>query len=154
MSGETKKVICGICGNHCPHEVQIKDGEFLGPDLRKKPDASPMAEFQRKLLAACPRVHTAKEFVYHPERLNYPLRRVGERGSGQWEQVGWEQALDEIAEQLQAIKNKFGAESVAITTSSEQNMADEYRVRFQSLFGSPNFMGPSCGTGMVVSLMM
>jgi thiosulfate reductase/polysulfide reductase chain A len=154
MSEETKKVICGLCAGHCAYKVQIKDGEFLGPDLRKKPDASPMAEVRRKVIAACPRVHATKEFIYHPDRLNYPLRRVGERGSGQWEQVGWEQALDEIAEQLQQIKNEFGAEAMAITTSGEQNCADEYRVRFQSLFGSPNFMGPSCGTGMVVSHMM
>jgi len=154
MSEETKKVICGLCAGHCAYEVQIKDGEFIGPDLRKKPDASPMAEVRRKVIAACHRVHAIKEFIYHPDRLNYPLRRVGERGSGQWEQVGWEQALDEIAERLQQVKNEFGAEALAITTSGEQNCADEYRVRFQSLFGSPNFMGPSCGTGMVVSHMM
>ena len=154
MSEGRRKVICGLCASHCTYEVQIKDDEFLGPDLRKKADTSPIADVQRKAIAACPRVHAAKEFVYHPSRLNYPLRRVGERGSGQWEQLSWEQALDEISDQLQATRNEFGAEALAITTSGEQNCADEYRLRFQSLFGSPNFMGPSCGTGMVVSHMM
>jgi anaerobic selenocysteine-containing dehydrogenase len=40
------------------------------------------------------------DFIYHPEQLKYPLKSVGEKGSGQWQQISWEQALDEIALKL------------------------------------------------------
>jgi anaerobic selenocysteine-containing dehydrogenase len=153
MSEEKKKVVCGLCAVHCLYEVRIDNGQFLGPDFRKKPGASPMAEIHRKAFAACPRAHSAKELVYHPDRLNYPLKRVGERGDGRWERISWEQALDEIADRLQAAKDRYGPETLAIA-GGEQNAADEYRLRFQSLFGSPNFLGPWCGTGMVLSHMM
>jgi len=148
MSEEKKKVVCGLCAVHCLYEVRIDNGQFLGPDFRKKPDASPMAEVHRKAFAACPRAHSAKELVYHSDRLNYPLKRVGERGDGRWERISWEQALDEIADRLQTAKDRYGPETLAIA-GGEQNAADEYRLRFQSLFGSPNFLGPMCGTGMV-----
>jgi len=153
MSEEKKKVVCGLCAVHCRYEVRIDNGQFLGPDFRKKPDASLIEEIERKAFAECPRAHSVKELVYHPDRLNYPLKRVGERGDGQWERISWEQALDEIADRLQAAKDKYGPETLAIA-GGEQNAADEYRLRFQSLFGSPNFLGPMCGTGMVLSHMM
>ncbi|MBM3131457.1 MAG: dehydrogenase [Chloroflexi bacterium] len=154
MSKETKKIVCGLCASHCTYGVIVENGEFLGPDVEKKPGLSPMAEVQRQVTAACPRAHAAREFIYHRDRLNYPLKRLGERGGGRWERISWGQALDEIASKLEAVKGKYGAETMAIATSGEQNCADEYRVRFQNLFGSPNFLGPSCGTGMVLSHMM
>ena len=44
--------------------------------------------------------------IYDPERILYPLKRVGERGEGQWERISWEQALDEIAEKMRASREK------------------------------------------------
>ncbi len=41
---------------------------------------------------------TALEHLYHPDRLKYPLRRSGERGSGKWDRVSWDEALDEVAQ--------------------------------------------------------
>ena len=52
------------------------------------------------------------EHLYHPDRLNYPLKRIGGKGEGKWQQITWHQALDEIAEKLTAIKDKAGAENV------------------------------------------
>jgi len=51
----------------------------------------------------CTKVSRYAERTYHPERLLQPLRRVGPKGSGQFEPVGWNEALDAIAERLQAI---------------------------------------------------
>lgn len=52
--------------------------------------------------------------VYNPERLTKPLKRIGERGEGKWEEISWEQALDEIAAKLLEIREKYGPESVVI----------------------------------------
>jgi thiosulfate reductase/polysulfide reductase chain A len=151
MAIEVKRIVCGFCASHCRYKVRVENGLLLGADLQKRTD-SPMAERWRKIVAACPRALAAPEFLYHPNRLNYPLKRAGERGGGQWQQISWEHALDEIAEKLAEIKGNYGTEALAITTSGEQNSADEYRVRFQSLYGTPNLLGPpSCGVGMTLS---
>src|SRR6185503_19037361 len=52
----------------------------------------------------CAKVNRYLERTYHPERLQHPLRRVGPKGSGQFERVTWDQALDEIAARLNAIR--------------------------------------------------
>jgi anaerobic selenocysteine-containing dehydrogenase len=151
MAEEVKRIVCALCASHCRYRVRVEDGRFLGPDLQKRTD-SPAADRWRKIVASCPRALAASDFLYHSDRLNYPLKRVGERGGGQWEQISWEQALNEIAEKLAVIRDNYGPEALAITTSGEQNSADEYRVRFQSLFGTPNSLGPpSCGVGMTLS---
>ncbi|MEE8722386.1 MAG: molybdopterin-dependent oxidoreductase [Eggerthellaceae bacterium] len=51
---------------------------------------------------------------YDPTRLKKPLKRAGERGEGKWEEISWEQALDEIAGKLNAIKAEHGPESVTL----------------------------------------
>src|SRR5258706_6261527 len=49
----------------------------------------------------------------HPDRPLHPMRRVGERGEGKWEQISWQEALDQIAEQLGTIKHSYGGLSIA-----------------------------------------
>ncbi len=89
MSEERKKVVCGLCAVHCTYEVMIENGQFMGPDFQKKPDADMIEEIERKAFARCPRADSTKELVYHPDRVNYPLKRVGERGAGKWEPINW-----------------------------------------------------------------
>ena len=154
MAEELKKIVCGLCSSHCRYNVIVRDGEFIGPDIAKKLD-SITAESWRRAVASCPRSHAARELIYHPDRLKYPLTRVGERGGGQWEQISWQQAMDEIADKIGTIRDEYGPEALAIESSGEQNGADEYRLRFQNLFGTSNYLGPpSCGIGMVLSHMM
>jgi anaerobic selenocysteine-containing dehydrogenase len=52
------------------------------------------------------------ERVYHPERLLYPLRRVGAKGSGQFARISWDEALTEITERWQDIIDRYGAECI------------------------------------------
>ena len=79
MAEDLKKIVCGLCSSHCRYNVIVRDGEFIGPDVAKKLD-SITAESWRRAVASCPRSHAARELIYHPDRLNYPLKRVGERG--------------------------------------------------------------------------
>lgn len=51
---------------------------------------------------------------YDPKRLTKPLKRKGERGSGEWEEISWDQALDEIAAKLNELREKYGPESVCM----------------------------------------
>ncbi|MCR9215215.1 MAG: molybdopterin oxidoreductase family protein [Proteobacteria bacterium] len=60
----------------------------------------------------CAKVARYAERTHHPDRLTHPLRRVGKKGSGEWEQISWDEALDIVAEELLSREAKYGAETV------------------------------------------
>jgi len=118
-------------------DVHLKDGrlekiEGVSDDRR--------SEVIKRIVSACARPRSAVEYFYHPDRLRYPLKRKGERGEGKWEQISWEQALDEVAERLEKLKNQYGPETLA-SSSGTYRTHDEYRMRFLNLFGTPNNIG-------------
>ena len=150
MEESTKKSVCMWCHIHCLVEARIKNGRL--ESIEENKDA-PGADEAKAIVRACPRARAAAEWLYHPDRLNYPLRRVGKKGAGNWEVISWEQALDEIAEKLSGIKDRYGAEAIA-TSSGTGRTHDEYRMRFFNLLGSPNNVGQGhiCyGPGSTVS---
>jgi anaerobic selenocysteine-containing dehydrogenase len=82
------------------------------------------------------------EWFYHPNRLRFPLKRTGARGSGQWTEIEWEQAWDEIAERIAAIGDRYSREAVGLLSGDNWTQF-EYGTRFMNLWGSPNYVGPS-----------
>ena len=60
----------------------------------------------------CAKVRPYPERVYHPDRLQTPLRRVGPKGGGQWAAISWEEAVAEIAQRWQEIIARYGAEAI------------------------------------------
>lgn len=77
------------------------------------------------------------ENLYHPDRLNLPLMRVGARGEGKWKRVSWDEALDYIATKMNAIKKEHGAEAVAFARGTGINNTHIVS-RLANLFGTPN----------------
>ena len=120
---EKRRSICFWCKPRCILDVYVRNGrlEKMGPSPIK----------------GCPKWRIAKEIFYHPDRLRFPLKRVGERGESRWKTIPWEQALDEIAERVETIKDKYGAEGVAASAGTSRGY-EELRARFMNLFGSPN----------------
>lgn len=90
----------------------------------------------------CPKGSAAPELLYHPDRLTYPLRRVGKRGENRWEKVSWEEALTEMADKLAQIRRESGAEFVAIGQGTGRPHT-EWTARFAHAYGTPNFIGPA-----------
>jgi molybdopterin-containing oxidoreductase family molybdopterin binding subunit len=64
----------------------------------------------------CQKGIVAGRYPYLPERLLYPLKRVGKRGEGEFERISWDQALDEIGTKLRDIVNTYGSRSVIVNT--------------------------------------
>ncbi|MDH3752503.1 MAG: molybdopterin-dependent oxidoreductase [Acidimicrobiia bacterium] len=60
----------------------------------------------------CVKVNSYLEHTRHPDRLLYPMRRVGAKGEGRFERIGWDDALDEWAARLQSSIDEHGAESI------------------------------------------
>jgi anaerobic selenocysteine-containing dehydrogenase len=137
---EEKKAVCFYCKPHCRTSVHVKDNRLI------RVDPAPYK--------GC-RAAKAVEWFYHPDRLKFPLKRVGERGEGKWEKVSWEQGLDEVADKLLKIKERYGAEAVAAGGGTSRTY-EEFRQRFMYLFGSPNIAwgGQQChGNSAVVASM-
>lgn len=90
----------------------------------------------------CPKGKAAPELLYHPDRLTRPLRRVGARGENRWKQVSWEEALGEMVDNFNRIKQESGAEFVAMAQGTGKPCT-EWTSRFANAFGTPNFVGPA-----------
>jgi thiosulfate reductase/polysulfide reductase chain A len=89
----------------------------------------------------CPIGTVTLDLVYHPDRLQHPLRRVGARGSGEWRRISWDQALDEISQRLLAIREEFGAEAIALGTGTGRHHI-RWVSRFGHALGTPNWCEP------------
>lgn len=86
----------------------------------------------------CPKGLASPERLTHPDRLTRPLRRKGKRGGGDWEPVDWDDALDEIAERLKAIRERDGARAAAFGVGMPKGLEHFVLIRLANLFGSPN----------------
>jgi len=101
-----EKTLCGICPAGCWVEVAIKNGRLV--DIR--PDNS------HALGMICRRGKHAPEMVYSDNRLKYPMRRAGAKGSFQFERITWDEAYDNIVDNLNKVKKESGPQSLAIYT--------------------------------------
>jgi anaerobic dimethyl sulfoxide reductase subunit A len=111
MTTDTK-LIRTVCPAHCGIDacgilahvkgdrvVKVEPAEFPDPKLRR----------------ICLRGLSSLEITYHPDRLRYPMRRVGERGEGKFERISWDEALDFIADKFKQIAAKYGWPAIAWT---------------------------------------
>ena len=130
---EIKRTCCGICNqySHCGIEAYVKDGRII----RAEGDA----ENPHSKGKLCPRGAGIRQYVYNKERILHPLRRVGEKGSGEFEQISWEEAYKTIAEKLNGYKAEYGPESVAFFAGFSKWFRPVL-LRLASSFGSPNYM--------------
>lgn len=126
---------CQYCGYDCAVIATVEDGRVTG--LRPDPARYP---YGSQVMAACRRWPMNVAALDAPDRVNWPLRRVGERGSGKWERVSWEVALDDIAERLAALAAESGPETLASAIGGPHASFWPLH-RFMNLFGSPNNMG-------------
>ncbi|MCL5960805.1 MAG: molybdopterin-dependent oxidoreductase [Chloroflexi bacterium] len=105
-SGELQKdtvvSLCGICPGACGVNVELVDGKIE--------KLSPLKDHPIGLV--CVRGAHAKEIVYSPDRLKFPMLRVGEKGEGKFERISWDEALDRIADRFQEIKRQYGPQAV------------------------------------------
>ena len=94
------------CGGRCRILVHVKDGTITRLTTDDRPDT-----FEDPQLRACQRGRAYRQRVYHPDRLKYPLRRVGPRGSGEYERISWDEATTIVAEAIQRIHDDYGPEA-------------------------------------------
>lgn len=96
------------CGSRCPLRLVVKDGQVT----RVLPDNTGDDELGTQQIRACLRGRAIRQRIYSPERLKYPMKRIGKRGEGQFKQISWDEAYNEIAKSLKSIIEKYGNEAV------------------------------------------
>lgn len=131
------KSVCLWCHSHCGVLVHSRNGRLI--KITDDP-GGPQPKLFGPIVRSCQRARAATEWFYHPDRLGYPLKRAGAKGEGKWQQITWDQALDEIAAKLKELKAKYGPETLATTVGTGRSHY-EFRSRFMHLFGSPNGVG-------------
>jgi len=122
--------VCRNCHGGCGTLVRVVDG------VVKEVVGDPANPINKGKLCSKAGVSSLEQ-LYHPDRLDYPLIRAGERGEGKWRRAGWDEALALIAEKMQQIKAACGAESVAFARGVGMN--NQHIIgRVANLFGTPN----------------
>ena len=118
--------MCQLCSTVCGMVGYVKDGRLL------KVEGNPKDPNSRGYL--CARGQASLNHLYHPERLLYPIKRVGKRGEGKWRRISWDDALDEIATKLKAVRDSGHPEEFAFH-QGRQRSKDALK-RFLDAFGT------------------
>lgn len=135
-----KKSVCLQCPAGCGIQVKTINGNAV------KIEGNPDHPINRGKL--CPKGQAGLQVLYDPDRIKGPMKRVGDRGSGNWEAISWDEAIEEVAALLAKIRREEGPHSVVF-------MGGRYRGRMRTLFhrfarsyGTPNDIdNSSIGSG-------
>jgi anaerobic selenocysteine-containing dehydrogenase len=127
------KSVCRSCHGGCGVLLHVSDGRLIKVEGDR---ASPLNHGR-----LCPIGTVTVDLVYHPKRLQFPMRRLGPRGSGQWQRISWDQALDEISARLLAIRAECGLEAIALGTGTGRHHI-RWVSRFGHALGTPNWCEP------------
>ncbi len=132
---------CHLCCGHCAVKVTVADNVIvdMAPDLES--GLSNEQCVYRKGRLSIPEIHD------HPDRLLHPLKRVGARGEGRWQEISWEEALDTVAEKFRTIRDQYGPEYLMFGLGEPHGLEFAFAQRFASVFGTPNVTTPGwfCG---------
>jgi len=124
---------CWECSTRCGSLVTLKDGQVA--------NVQPNTDHPGSKGAFCVKgIRALPELTYSENRIKSPLRRVGARGSGNWQEVSWDDALDEIADRLMEIRATHGPNSLAGAVSSAFFSRGAMVALLMRSLGSPNWM--------------
>lgn len=126
---------CGAAKPKCGILCHVKNGRLIR--VEGNPEA--MNNWGRGSTALCAKAYTAAQFVYAPDRLKYPMKRIGEKGEGKFKRITWDEALDTIAAKLKETKEKYGPESYAVLSPEIWPVLATMGRRFLNIYGSPNY---------------
>jgi thiosulfate reductase/polysulfide reductase chain A len=132
-STQVFKSACRMCHGGCGVFVHVVDG------IIRKVTGDPDSPLNKGQL--CPKGAAGIDIVYHPDRLTHPMKRVGARGEGRWEKIGWDEAYDIIADKLEHIIAENGPESIVIGTGTGRHHCN-FVPRFANALGTPNWCEP------------
>jgi len=120
-------------GDHpvgCGMKLHIKDGKLV------KVEGDPEHPISQGRL--CVRCLTLPEYVHHPQRIIYPMKRVGKRGEDKWQRISWDEAWDIIVEKIKYFQETYGPESIIVFGGTGREACLYYYPLGFSSIGTPN----------------
>lgn len=128
------------CYDTCGVLVYVKDGKAIGIE------GNPEHPVTRGHL--CVKTKATIHRAYSPNRIKYPIKRVGERGSGELKRISWDEAWDILVTNLQKVKEKYGSEAFMEYkySGSHEMLGKAISQRFINLFGGTNLVGTICNS--------
>ncbi|USD36605.1 MULTISPECIES: thiosulfate reductase PhsA [Ferrimonas] len=145
LKGSDKAIhsICEMCSTRCPISARIVNGKnvsILGNSNAKSFGG-----------AVCARGGAGHSLLYDKQRLVKPIKRVGARGEGKWQEIEWDEAYAMMADKLGRIKQQYGPEAVAFSSKSGSN--HKHLFHLAKAFGSPNTFthGSTCPSGYKIA---
>ena len=133
------KCACRGCHGGCMFLLTVKDGKLI----KAVPDPGGPINHGK----ACVKGLSIIEQMYHPDRIMYPMKRIGPKGSGKWERISWDEALDTIAQKFTQLKENYGPECICTLTGTGRHHT-KYLNRFTYTLGAVN----SISSGALICL--
>jgi anaerobic selenocysteine-containing dehydrogenase len=140
-----KPSVCTLCPAGCGTLVKLMEGDaevirngqlgLMKMGLAKKLEGNPNHPVNQGKL--CPRGQAGLQVTYHPDRLRNPLKLSGPRGSGQFQEVSWDDAFHEVISQLAALHSANQASSLAFLARPLRGQRKVLVEQFLSSFGAP-----------------
>jgi anaerobic selenocysteine-containing dehydrogenase len=139
-----KPGVCTQCAAGCGLQVRVMEGEaevtrhgqmgLLSMGLAKKLEGNAAHPVNRGKL--CAWGQAGLQVTYNPDRIRFPIRRTGPRGSGEYQEIGWEEAIKELASHLASLKPRGKATPVAFLTEPRRDHRGLLIERFLAAFGA------------------
>ena len=137
-----KPSVCAMCSAGCGIQVRVMEGEaevvrngqfgIVKMGLAKKLAGNPEHPVSRGKL--CARGEAGLQVTYNPDRIQHPLKRSGQRGSGKFTQVSWDDAIEELLTHLRPLASAHESKSIAFLTRPQRGQRAVLIERFLSGF--------------------
>jgi anaerobic selenocysteine-containing dehydrogenase len=146
---EWKPSVCPMCAAGCGVSVRVMDADVettrkgqlgvVAMVVAKKLEGDPKDPISRGGL--CARGQASIQATYHPDRLTHPMKRTGARGAGQFNEIGWDEAIAELTGQLDALAAAGDQKSLAFLTRLNRGRRTALAAEFLKAFGAPPPIG-------------
>jgi len=125
------RTVCRSCHGACGVIAHVKDGKVV------KVEGDPNSPISHGTM--CAKGLAITQLAYHPDRILHPMKKVGEKLSGKWERITWDEALDTIAAKFQAVVDEYGPEYIVVGQGTGRDY-ESHLYRFANQLGTPNVL--------------
>lgn len=142
VSGEEKivRTTCALCPSGCGLDVRVVNGKAV------KVEGSALHPLNQGV--CCLKGQTSLEILYSPERIQRPRLQTGGRGSGDWKEISWEEALGIVSGKLVELRESGRPHALALMHGDLRGQMRQMLQRFMRAYGSPNLISrESLGEG-------
>lgn len=108
-TSKKEEVVTTACSSHCGGRCLLRVHVRNKTIVRIETD-----DGEEPQLRACLRCRAYRQRIYDPDRLKFPMRRVGERGEGKFRRISWDEALDTVANELIRVRETYGPSAIVL----------------------------------------